>query len=290
MDSRAAIVRVGWTPGRSEPDHRAEMVTQWLCGEALAVERREAGGGAGDDWLRVRGPDGYRCWVSAGGLVSTDEAAASRWVEAASHLSLGVGLDGRGKPGAPRWLPRGARVALDDGVVRLPDGGTGVPERPDDLVALEELEAHFPARPDAVATSALGWRGVPYLWGGRTTDGVDCSGLAQAVYALHGVDLPRDGGDQLRATGEARVEAPDPGRGAGPTDPDGATDPGDLLFFGEGEERVTHVALSLGGLEILHAAAARGAVCEDDLGADDPLARRLRARLLAVTRPLSLRG
>lgn len=277
----AALVRVAWTAGRSEPDHRSELVTQWLCGEALAVEEA----GPDGEWLRVRGSDGYRCWASAGGLLRTDSDEAVRWIEAADRLSLGVRLAERRPPATPGWLPWGARVALEGESVRLPDGAGGRPEPAEHLVAFGELERSFPARPDVVADTATGWLGAPYLWGGRTPSGVDCSGFVQSVYRVHGVELPRDSVDQLAATVGARVD------GLGPADAgDGgaaAAEPGDLFFFGASEAEVDHVALGLGSDRIVHAAAPRGGVAADALGDADPLCRRLAERLVAVTRPLS---
>ena len=290
-DRGAALVRAGWTPGRAEPDHRSELVTQWLCGEALAVEER----GPDGEWLRVRGPDGYRCWVSAGGVVETDAAGAGRWAEAADHVSLGVRLAPEGAGRAPRGLPWGSRVAFDGGSVGLPDGGTARPDPAGGLVPLDALGERFPGRPDAVAETALGWRGAPYLWGGRTPDGADCSGFVQAVLRLHGVELPRDSRDQLEATAAALVAGAAELESSGEHHEVGGVsaetpEPGDLLFFRGSDGGVTHVALALGESRIVHAASGRGGVAEDDLTAADPLCRRLAGRLVAVTRPLSLRG
>lgn len=286
----AALVRAGWTPGRAESDHRSEMVTQWLCGEVLAVESTAAGG----EWLRVRGPDGYRCWVAAGGVVLTDAARAGRWAEVADHLSLDVPLDGEGGAPSPRRLPWGARVSYDDGLVGLPDGATARAAAPDRLVAFDRLEERFPARAEALAETALAWRGAPYLWGGRTPDGVDCSGYVQAVFGLHGVELPRDSGDQLEATVEALVAGSGGADDGRAVDVDGtdasASDVGDLLFFRGAGDAITHVAVSLGGGEVVHAASGRGGVAVDDLAGSEPLCRELADRLVAVTRPFSLRG
>lgn len=269
--TEAALVRVAWTPGRSEPDHRAELVTQWLCGEAVTVEDAVPEG----DWLRVRGPDGYRCWVSSGGVVRTDADEARRWVESADRLSLGVRLEDRRPDGTPGWLPWGARVAPHRDGALLPDGAIGRPEPAAHLVPFAELEERFPSRGDAVAETATGWLGAPYLWGGRTPSGVDCSGLVQAVYRVHGVELPRDSVDQLAATAEMRVEEPEPG---------------DLLFFGASEEEVTHVAVALASGRIVHAAAARGGVAVESLEDADPFLRELGDRRLAATRPLPVPG
>src|SRR5438876_245729 len=76
--------------------------------------------------------------------------------------------------------------------------------------------------------------GRPYLWGGTTADGIDCSGFTQLVYRLNGVHLDRDAEQQAM---EGR--------------PVGSARPGDLFFFGD--ERVTHVAIATGEREFLHA-------------------------------------
>jgi gamma-D-glutamyl-L-lysine dipeptidyl-peptidase len=271
----ALLVRVSWVPVRAEPSHRAEIVTQGLCGEVF-VPLEE-----GDGWLRVRGPDGYEGWCGAGGLLGVGEGAAAAWVEEADLYSLGVGLTGPSEPAAavrawPRHLPWGARVApAPAGRVRLPDARVAVPEDPSGLADPASLRRRFPAGGPEVVRTAATWAGAPYLWGGRTRQGADCSGFVQAVYAAHGVGLPRDSGDQLEAGPEIERAAADPGERR----------PGDLLFFGASRSEVTHVALSLGGTGILHAAAANGGVAADDLNAlPEPLAH-LAARLVGATRP-----
>lgn len=323
----AVLVRVAWTPGRAEPSHRSELVTQWLCGERLDV--REVGD---DDWLRIAGPDGYASWVDGGGVLRVGAGEADRWEREADWISLGTGLrppgsgeragEGPGPAGGgtiPPFLPWGARVSAPKGGrepagaerrerVRLPDGEVAETADPDGLVAREERVLRFPPRADALLATASEWMGVPYLWGGRTREGADCSGYVQAVLALHGRRLPRDSGLQLRAD-ELVWRAPGPGEDAGGDRLLSAARevlrPGDLLFFGdaaeagidagpradrgvgESAEGVTHVAFCAEDTRILHAAAGRGRVTADDLAADDPLMARLRDRLVAVTRPLA---
>lgn len=323
MSEPAALVRVAWTPGRSEPSHRSELVTQWLCGERLDVEEEGE-----DGWLRVRGPDGYASWVDEGGLLRVETADADRWEEVADRISLGTDLrppgSGRGgippsdvpadandaAAGAPRFLPWGARVAPPEagrgaadheGRVRLPDGAIAEAADRDRLVAREELVLRFPPRADALLATAASWSGVPYVWGGRTREGVDCSGYVQAVLALHGRPLPRDSGQQATADDPVWT-APSSGEESGEDEVDAlavARDVlrrGDLLFFGaggdggavdDGERAITHVALAAGDTEILHAAAGRGQVRRDDLMGDDPLMERIRGRLAVVTRPVA---
>jgi cell wall-associated NlpC family hydrolase len=170
-------------------------------------------------------------------------------------------------------LPWGARVALTGSVARLPDGSAG---RLTDgrWATWEELVAGYPQTGDAVVETAREWAGTPYVWGGRTRWGSDCSGLVQAVYRLHGFLLPRDSYQQ------AEIGEPiDVGAGFA------ILEPGDLLFFrGDEAPGVVHVALSLGGAGILHAAQGHGLVAEDELTGGSPLQRSLAESLVGARR------
>jgi cell wall-associated NlpC family hydrolase len=107
--------------------------------------------------------------------------------------------------------------------------------------------------------------------------GVDCSGLVQAVYAVHRIRLPRDSADQAHVHAGLRLKDGHPG------DPK----PGDLLFFAPEEKGVTHVAIVVDAHRIVHAAASRGCVKIDNLLEADPLAERLRNSIVGWTRPLA---
>lgn len=263
MAAVVAVVRVAWTPGRAEPAHRAEMTTCWLLGESVEVlEERDA-------WRRVRGPDGYEGWTTAGSLLRGDAAAA--WKGGATVLSLGTRLEG-GPEDAAAFAPWGARLSpAEGGRVRLPGGEPVEPERPDRLVTDVDRARRFRADPAAVAATARAWLGAPYLWGGRTREGVDCSGLVQAVFALHGMPLPRDSRDQARLGRSLGTEL-------------AAARPGDLVFFAWEGGPISHVGIALGNGGLLHASETRGAVAADDLGEHDAFARRLRDGIVAIRR------
>ena len=277
----AALVRVAWVAGRAEPDRRAEMVTQWISGETLWLEEEGP-----ERWLRVRDPGGYRAWVDGGGLVRVDASGAADWAERATVWSAGTDLapapGERAGPPPPRWLPWGGRAAPEgDGRLEVAGGARVMPVEPAAVVT--DRADRFPRTAEGVVRTARRWMGVPYLWGGRTREGVDCSGLVQAVFAAHGIELPRDSGDQREAvagegTGDEAGADDDPPPLEGP--------PGELLFFGPEEGGTDHVALRVGGTRVLHAASGNGQVGEDDLAGDDPMARRLRDRLRAAGRPL----
>jgi cell wall-associated NlpC family hydrolase len=101
---------------------------------------------------------------------------------------------------------------------------------------------------------------------------VDCSGFVQAVFASAGVVLPRDSHEQAEAHRDLR------GSGV-------AMEAGDLLFFAPEGDTITHAALVLGGSRVIHAASSNGAVREDDLDTDAPLAQMLAASIVRHTRP-----
>jgi len=240
----AAIV-VAVAPVRREPGHASECVTQALHGEPVDILERDADGA----WLRVRlASDGYEGWLRSwylGERASSAALPATGWVKPRSVLVRSLP-----KRGAPilTELPWPARLALAGeergwAAVRLEDGRDGfVPSRE---VAAGSAPGGEPTGA-RLAKTARALVGAPYLWGGRCAWGFDCSGFVQAVFAWHGLSLPRDSQEQWRK-GQGQ---PRPGRHR-------KAAVGDLLFFGS-EDRVTHVGLATGNDEFLHA---YGEVC-----------------------------
>ncbi len=266
-----SIVFAAAAPVRAEPSHRAERVTEWLCGEVIAILERAEG------WLLGRGPDEYEGWVTESAALAGKPSEIDAWRRDATLWSLGTELQGD-LPRAANRLPWGARARpASGGRVALPDGTIAVPRDPDRLVPEEDRAERFPATGDAILHTALEWSGAPYMWGGRTRAGVDCSGLVQAVYGLHGCPLPRDS-DQQREVGADLAVGPGTW---------GDLEPGDLLFFAPEGRGISHVAICVGGGGILHAAASNGRVAVNDLGSDEHLARLLRGSMVAGTRPLA---
>ena len=274
LDEPAAVVTAAVAPLVREPRVAADRLSEALHGETLTVlERRDAGGvegarEAGGAWLRVRTGDGYHAWIHAGYVALGATAWAEDWAGRATARSLGAELrceDARfrlavGARAAPR---RTGQIETADG--RLWSVAAGV-------VRLES-EVRAEARLVAAPEWALRWfSGAPYLWGGRTEWGVDCSGLVQATYAARGVALPRDSDLQSVAGRDVKLDP----RGAG-------YEAGDVLCFADGR-RISHVALWAGAGRIVHSALSRGGVVSDDLLADTAAAKRLREYLVAVRR------
>ena len=267
-----ALVRAALTPVRATPDVRAELVSEELLGSGLVVLERK------DGWVRIRGEDNYEGWVHSGGLILRTAEAAEAWWDDVGGRPAFV-LDAVVADESRRTivrLPWGARVAVEGTRVHLPDGRAGhISEGR--VVIWQELGAEFPQSVTAVVGTAREWLGVPYVWGSRTRWGADCSGFVQSVYRLHGFLLPRDSHQQVEIGEPIEHE-------------EGYAEfcPGDLLFFrGSKSPRISHVALSLGGSAILHAAESNGEVMPDDLDGDSELERSLAGRLVGVRRIFS---
>lgn len=212
---------------RSAPDEAAVAVSELLLGERFAVVDI-AGGWA---W-------GYGChdrYVGYVPLAALDaELSPTHIVSAAAAL---VFAEADIKAPVLARLPLGARVAArDDGAFLAAQGGWVHPRH---LTALDKPEGD----PVAVAERLLG---TPYRWGGRSGDGIDCSGLVQTALMLCGIAAPRDSDQQLHALGRL-LRDDEPARR------------GDLVFF------PGHVGFMADGARLIHANAHAMAVSVEPL-------------------------
>ena len=264
-----ALVGSPLLPMMSEPEICVQQVSQQVLGRRLLVLLRRG------KWLQCRSEEGYLGWVHTGYVVQLSEVEARGWEVGAggeSCWSFGAELRDESTDARLVPIPWGAIVVREhDGRVRLPDGRRGAVRG--DLMPLSERAGRFPADGEALVESALKWMGSPYIWGGVTPAGVDCSGLAQGTYRLHGWLLPRDA-DQQSRTGEAFEPGAD----------FSACRPGDLLFFSETGVRVTHVTISMGGSRIVHASLGNGGVGINDLLGDLEYERELRQLFVGARR------
>lgn len=246
-----AIVSLAALDLRRRPDHRSELTSQLLLGEVVRVletskDRR---------WWRVENQvDRYRGWVRTWGIVPASAAAARGWQKRArariqvSHAELRSERSGGMLVSPLFW--QGCLIA---GTAR---GGMRPAELPDGRGGWVSAEAVLTGSRPRVE---LGDRirellGVPYLWGGRTPLGLDCSGFTQLVLAEQGMSLPRDADDQHSA--------------CDPLPDAKSMRPGDLVFFGLPRRPIGHVGLALGDGTYAHA---RGMVRLNSLARGNPL-------------------
>ena len=248
--TKLVVVIGAYAPMHAEPKVSSPQLSQALGGHTLSVVESR------DDWHQLRGDDGYAGWTHAGYLAPAAAAASPE----TRLTSLGCIVRNAGE--RRRVLPPGALLLPADTI----ESGRAV--------TLEVLRREYPTNPAAAAhTAATMFEGAPYLWGGCTPWGADCSGLVQAAFRLHGIPLPRDAWQQASVGEDA---------GSNPL----ALIAGDLLFFSDRDDRrVTHVGISLAGRSMVHAALGRGGFAIERLDdIDDLYVEKLRARFTGARR------
>ncbi|UCF79180.1 MAG: C40 family peptidase [Candidatus Eiseniibacteriota bacterium] len=231
---------------RAQASHESELVTQAVLGSQL----RRLKTSRDHKWHQVKLPDGYVGWVRGWSILPVSRSQLSAWT-----AGLDLQVSSRSAPVRERpseaspvvcELVLGTRlpqVKRRKGWVRtvLPDSRSGWLERKHLGRPVSGSPLSGPGLEAAIVRTALLFTGAPYLWGGITPWGCDCSGLVQTVYRLNGIDLPRDAKDQLAWLRE-RLIAPETKHYRR----------GDLLFFGRSRRDITHVAISTGGTSFIH--------------------------------------
>jgi hypothetical protein len=264
-----ALVTSAVAPMLSGPAVRETQISQTVLGNRLVVLRSIG------RWLQCRAYDGYIGWIHAGYLALQHEHEARSWeVGGAGEPWISLGSEVIGHDGERIiFLPWGARVIREqDGLVRLPDGRMGTPHG--DIVPAALRPISFPSTGASMCETASRWLGAPYLWGGVTMGGVDCSGFVQAVHRLHGITIPRDSDQQSHSGAEI-----DPGEDFS------RLEAGDLLFFAEDSGgRVTHVTMSTGGSQIIHSSLGNGGVARNDMVGRRNYERELRRIFVCARR------
>jgi cell wall-associated NlpC family hydrolase len=208
-------IQVPMAPVRAAPSASSMQVTQALHGEALTILATEG------DWLRVRlVRDGYEGFISRMDAADSGAAVTHR-VKAPLTLSF---PDADIKSTPIMHLPMNAEVSVTEKAAKFLRLADGRHVMPDHLALIEEHETDFVA----VAEQFLG---VPYLWGGKSFMGLDCSGLVQTALHAAGIVSPRDSDEQERSLGE----------------PANGFRRGDLVFW------KGHVGIMTDGVTLLHA-------------------------------------
>lgn len=220
-----------------DPDPLTEQVSQALLAMEVGIIETRPG------WSRIRTPDTYEGWVSCEALVPAPSGWGAPWREI-EDLWANLRAQNDYRQAAAVHAPIGARLPqldeADDRVqLLLPDGRRLWTE----THRTQPAPARRSSRPAAIVRTARRFLGIPYLWGGCSPWGLDCSGFVQLVLRLHGISILRDAHQQME------LGAPSP-------KPDAA----DLVFFGPDDkpDRITHVGMMLDRRRYIHA---KGSAC-----------------------------
>ena len=242
------VVAISVANLRSEPRDASELASQMILGTPLKILNKKG------NWYLVQTPDGYISWTDAG-VQFMDAAAFGVWQNAEKIIYLPVygfsfaGPDRNAQTVSDLVGGNVLQVTGEQGDfyrVRYPDGREAYVTKSEAKPYREWLSSLRTDEGTLVKT-AMQFMGIPYLWGGTSTKGVDCSGFTKSVYFLNGLMLPRDASQQVHVG-----DLVDTSKGWE------SLRPGDLLFFGRPAtatttERVTHVGMWIGNNQFIHA-------------------------------------
>lgn len=276
QEKRMAVVGLSSVYMRLQPDYESALETQELMGTVVEIVSKNR------YWREIVSPQPYKAWATSMGLVEMSAGQLQEYMAAPKVMFTGlhgnIFVEPSYKAATICDLVGGdvMRLAGENGTdarlkgkwtkVMLPSGKVG-------FVPTEELRVHkgfksiaqgegsaesvSPETTEAIIADAKKLLGVPYLWGGMTSCGVDCSGLVRLCYLMNGIHLPRNASQQFRC-GE-RVDIPTDNRGGVSEATIEKLERGDLIFFGmqpsdpEGKVRVTHIGIYLGKGKFIHA-------------------------------------
>jgi len=233
---------------RSQPSHSSELVTQATLGTPLKVYQKDG------NWYQIQTPDKYLGWVDGGGLELMDKSAFDNWQSSEKLIYTKIYgnayTDADASSQVVSDLVAGNILSTDSEEssfykVTYPDGREGFVHK-SEAVPFQDWKSSLDFSRESLVETSKSMLGVPYLWGGTSIKGVDCSGFTKTVYFMNGMIIPRDASQQIH---EGIL-----------IDDSKQFDKlvvGDLLFFGRkatdsSPERVVHVGMWIGNNEFIH--------------------------------------
>jgi gamma-D-glutamyl-L-lysine dipeptidyl-peptidase len=243
------VIKISVANLRSKPSHSSELVTQAILGTPVKVYKKDGG------WYYIQTPEGYLAWVDYGGVTPFSKEDLSSWKAADKVIYLktyGFAYESASAESqVVSDLVAGNILEIlgeENGFykVKYPHGKEGYIEKTHAQPYEQWLAGLQPTGETLIETSKA-FMGIPYLWGGTSAKGVDCSGYTKTIFFLNGIILPRDASQQIHTGVE--VDS---------TRNFEKLIPGDLLFFGRkatatSPERVIHVGMWIGDNKFIHA-------------------------------------
>ena len=252
------IVNVSVANMRAQSVFQSELVNQTLMGNIVSLLDRR------DDFYLVQNWDGYIGWVSKHEIFTGKLSLAKEWIDSEKvmmrkNYGLVYSEPVEDSPIISDLVPCIflKKVGDEDDFIKveLPDKKNGYVKRY--LFISDQEYRNINISADKVTTLAKTFLGIPYLWGGNSSKGFDCSGYVQTVFRLLNFSLPRDSGPMSREGTTIPLSEKITGYR-----------PGDLFFFGKTANRINHVAIYLGDGLYIHS---RGKVMINSLDKSHPL-------------------
>lgn len=271
-----ALVRLSVANVKAKPSHSSELVTQFLLGHKVQILDESRG------WYRVRGLDNYLGWIEKDAVHVLNNQEVLVWNNAAKAM-INEEIVAKTKSGEVAFdLTKGGLVmqgARKNGLqeIILADGRRGWVAA-NALIQIEEWQKNQikQLQADLVLADAKELLGRPYVWGGTSMRGLDCSGFTKTVFLQNGWLLPRDASQQVKTGIEVASDTTDFKN----------LQPGDLLFFGRkatatDKQRIVHVGIALGNGRMIHCA---GSVNIESLIAGEPDYNAYRAKTFVTAK------
>jgi len=219
MNGKIAFCKVSISPIRSENKDQAEIVSQLLFGELFTIDSDE------NNWTKITTFfDGYSGWIDTKHLLIVTEKEAKKWLaeqiltfEITSTLKTNWG---------DQTIVRGSYISGESSDFKIGNHAFSI-NRP--------VKTSIP---ESIYETAQTYLNTPYLWGGKSPFGIDCSGFSQLIYRFHDINIPRDASQQVELGRLIDIED---------------VQDGDLAFFHNANGKIIHVGILDGKGQIIHA-------------------------------------
>lgn len=212
---------------RAKPDDRSEMVSQLLLGEKIICGEKE------NSFRKISNfMDNYTGWIDEKAITFISEKEYNELNKQSSYyvvIPLAEAFDLNSK--CVVRIPGGSCLPNCDSIGRFGLHDRKFQVHRDYILPENEL------RKEGLLQTAVSFINAPYMWGGKTAMGIDCSGFTQIIYTIHGYKLPRDSKDQIALGNRVSLEE---------------ADSGDLAFFHDEKGNIIHVGMLLDKNRIIH--------------------------------------
>jgi|TARA_R110000737_G_scaffold352788_1_gene400336 cell wall-associated NlpC family hydrolase len=218
MSSEYAFCSVSISPLRESPADSSEMVSQFIFGEIMEILETK------NQWRKVKSlSDSYLGWLDEKCITKLNDEEVRDW-KSSQILLFNATMVLESDEG-PIHLTKGAFVSKSDDEFRIGEKEFKIAQEKSSI-------------PLEIAEIAKSYLNAPYLWGGKTLFGIDCSGFSQMVYRFKGISIPRDADLQAKVGEEISFSL---------------KQEGDLAFFINSKGKIHHVGIVLSDNKIIHA-------------------------------------
>ena len=268
-DKVYGLINVSVANLRSEPLHSAELSTQALLGTPINILDKK------NNWLLVQTPDNYVSWTEESTVTILNRQEINKWMDARkivyyqNYGSSYEKADTRSQTISDVVICNIFEYISENRnfiKVMYPDKRVAFLKKTDCIDYSKWINLPNPTPADIIKTAKT-FTGIPYLWGGTSSKGLDCSGFTKLTFLIHGIIIQRDASQQARhgfISNDVTFEK---------------LQPGNLLFFGKKDKStdktsITHVAIYIRNNEYIHAS---GMVGHNSFDSNSPIYSAYRA-------------